>query len=77
MVGLYTAFKLSVKDIKFIVKSDSRLLKPSFKAFQGFEHLRKILRPRDRAQLLRDLSHAPVWMHPFIRHIADGGETPV
>jgi hypothetical protein len=39
-------------------------------------HLRKILRTRDRAQLVRDLSHAPVWMHPFIRHIADGGETP-
>jgi len=39
-------------------------------------HLRKVLRPRDRTQLLRDLSHAPVWMHPFIRYIADDGETP-
>jgi len=39
-------------------------------------HLRKILRPKDRIQLLRDLSHAPAWMHPFIRHIGEGGETP-
>ncbi len=39
-------------------------------------HLRKILRPKDRIQLLRDLSHAPIWMHPFIRHIGEGDEIP-
>jgi hypothetical protein len=39
-------------------------------------HLRKILLPRDRARLVRDLSHAPVWMHPSIQHIAGGGGPP-
>jgi predicted transcriptional regulator of viral defense system len=37
-------------------------------------HLRKILRPKDRIQLLRDLNRAPAWMHPFIRHIGEGAE---
>jgi hypothetical protein len=32
--------------------------------------LRKLLRPNDRLRLLRDLSQAPAWMHPFLRQIA-------
>lgn len=39
-------------------------------------HLRESLRPKDRLHLLRDLSKAPAWMHPFLRHIAGSGETP-
>jgi hypothetical protein len=39
-------------------------------------HLRKILRPADRIRLLRDLTHAPIWMQPFIRHIGKGDEMP-
>jgi Family of unknown function (DUF6088) len=37
-------------------------------------HLRKLLPAKQRAQLLKDLPLAPVWMHPFLRHIADGDE---
>lgn len=33
-------------------------------------HLQKLLPPKQRAQLLKDLPLAPVWMHPFLRHIA-------
>ncbi len=35
-------------------------------------HLRKLLPAKARAQLLSDLSLAPAWMHPFLRHIAGG-----
>lgn len=35
-------------------------------------HLRKLLPAKERAQLLKDLPLAPVWMHPFLRHIAGG-----
>jgi Family of unknown function (DUF6088) len=35
-------------------------------------HLRKLLPAKARAQLLKDLPLAPVWMHPFLRHIAGG-----
>jgi Family of unknown function (DUF6088) len=34
-------------------------------------HLRKMLPLKQRTQLLKDLPFAPVWMHPFLRHIAD------
>jgi hypothetical protein len=34
-------------------------------------HLQKMLPLKQRAQLLKDLPLAPVWMHPFLRHIAD------
>jgi hypothetical protein len=34
-------------------------------------HLQQMLPPKQRAQLLKDLSLAPVWMHPFLRHIAE------
>ena len=43
-------------------------------------HLRALLSKPDRARLLKDLSLAPVWMHPFLRFIAaeeeadDGGD---
>jgi hypothetical protein len=42
-------------------------------------HLRELLSKSDRARLLKDLSLAPVWMHPFLRFIAadeddDGGD---
>jgi len=37
------------------------------------DHLRELLRPKDRLNLLRDLSKAPAWMHPFLRHIAENG----
>jgi hypothetical protein len=33
-------------------------------------HLQQMLPPRQRAQLLKDLPLAPVWMHPYLRHIA-------
>ena len=32
-------------------------------------HLQRLLPPRQRAQLLKDLPLAPAWMHPFLRHI--------
>jgi hypothetical protein len=38
--------------------------------------LRKLLRPNDRFRLLRDLSKAPAWMHPFLRQIAGKDESP-
>ena len=34
-------------------------------------HLQQMLPPKQRAQLLKDLPLAPVWMHPFLRHIAE------
>ncbi len=34
-------------------------------------HLQKMLPLKQRAQLLKDLPLAPVWMHPFLRHIAN------
>lgn len=33
-------------------------------------HLRQMLPPKQRAQLLKDLPLAPVWMHSYLRHIA-------
>jgi hypothetical protein len=38
-------------------------------------HLQKLLPAKERAQLLKDLPLAPVWMHPYLRHIAgeEGG----
>lgn len=33
-------------------------------------HLRSLLKPSDRKQLLRDLPLAPAWMHPYLRYIA-------
>jgi len=38
--------------------------------------LRNRLRPDDRLRLLRDLSKAPAWMHPFLRQIAGKEESP-
>lgn len=35
-------------------------------------HLQHMLPAKQRAQLLKDLPLAPVWMHPFLRHIAEG-----
>lgn len=40
-------------------------------------HLRKLLPAKARAQLLKDLSLAPAWMHPFLRHIAGGDQAAV
>ena len=37
--------------------------------------LRKLLSEKDRRQLLKDLTLAPVWMHPIIRFIA-GAKAP-
>jgi hypothetical protein len=34
-------------------------------------HLRQMLPAKQCAQLLKDLPLAPVWMHPYLRHIAD------
>lgn len=39
---------------------------------QRVAHLRELLRPADRRQLLADLPRAPAWMHPFVRYIAEG-----
>jgi hypothetical protein len=36
--------------------------------------LRKVLKPADRRQLLRDLRFAPAWMHPHLRFIAGQGK---
>lgn len=36
------------------------------------KQLHKLLSPKDRRQLLKDLTLAPVWMHPHLRTIADG-----
>ena len=36
-------------------------------------HLRSLLKPADRRQLLKDLPLAPAWMHPFLRFIARDG----
>lgn len=33
-------------------------------------HLQQMLPRKQRAQLLKDLPLAPVWMHPYLRHIA-------
>lgn len=33
-------------------------------------HLQRLLPAKQRAQLLKDMHFAPVWMHPFLRHIA-------
>ena len=34
-------------------------------------HLRKLLSPKDRRQLIEDILLAPAWMHPYLRSIAD------
>ncbi|OYT90555.1 MAG: hypothetical protein CFE43_17615 [Burkholderiales bacterium PBB3] len=34
-------------------------------------HLQHMLPAKQRAQLLKDLPLAPVWMHPYLRHIAE------
>jgi hypothetical protein len=38
-------------------------------------HLRKLLSPEDRHQLLKDLPLAPAWMHPHFRAIAQEEDT--
>jgi len=39
-------------------------------------HLRALLPPRDRRQVMEDLALAPAWMHPFLRAIAGDKEKP-
>lgn len=39
-------------------------------------HLRGLLKPADRRNLLKDLPKAPSWMHPYLRHIAGGELSP-
>ena len=39
-------------------------------------HLRKLLSPQDRRQLLEDITLAPAWMHPHFRAIAREEDTP-
>ena len=39
-------------------------------------HLRKLLSPKDRRQLLKDILLAPAWMHPYFRSIANEAATP-
>ena len=39
-------------------------------------HLRKLLAPEDRRQLLEDIPLAPAWMHPYFRAIAREEDTP-
>jgi len=39
-------------------------------------HLRKLLSPEDRRQLLDDITLAPAWMHPYFRAIAQEDDTP-
>jgi hypothetical protein len=39
------------------------------------QHLRKLLSPGDRRQLMKDITLAPAWMHPCIRAIAGGEES--
>jgi len=38
-------------------------------------HLRKLLSPGDRRQLLEDITLAPAWMHPYFRAIAKADES--
>ena len=38
-------------------------------------HLRKLLSPDDRRQLLADITLAPAWMHPYFRDIAREDDT--
>ncbi len=38
-------------------------------------HLRKLLSPADRRQLLADITLAPAWMHPYFRDIAREDDT--
>ncbi len=38
-------------------------------------HLRKLLSPSDRRQLLKDITLAPAWMHSYFRHIAGADES--
>ncbi len=38
-------------------------------------HLRKLLSPEDRRQLLDDITLAPAWMHPYFRDIARDDDT--
>jgi hypothetical protein len=33
------------------------------------KQLHRLLSPKDRRQLLKDLPSAPVWMHPHLRNI--------
>lgn len=37
------------------------------------DHLRRALPARERRALLNDMAHAPGWMHPLFRRIAEGG----
>ena len=39
------------------------------------EHLRRTIPQDDRAMILKDLSLAPAWMHPFLRDIAAADAT--
>ena len=39
-------------------------------------HLRKLLSPEDRHQLLEDITLAPAWMHSYFRAIAREEDTP-
>lgn len=39
-------------------------------------HLRKLLSPGDRRQLLEDITLAPAWMHSYFRAIAREKDTP-
>ncbi len=44
--------------------------------FERVAPLRELLRPDDQERLLRDLSKAPAWMHPFLRQITRKDESP-
>lgn len=39
-------------------------------------HLHKLLSPEDRRRLLKDITLAPAWMHPYFRAIARKMDTP-
>ena len=40
---------------------------------QRMAHLKRTLPLKERRQLLKDLSLAPTWMHPFFRQLAESG----
>ena len=43
---------------------------------QRVAHLRKELKLEHRKLLLRDLRHAPAWMHPHLRYITEEEKIP-
>ncbi len=84
--GRSRKLRVGVQEIEFKHRSPRRVTAAAessnlvFSALRGLgkahvtlervAHLQRMLPARQRTQLLKDLPLAPVWMHPFLRHIA-------